>query len=107
MAPTADVIIGVLKLAASSAQNSWEYGTVSQAKLDWYNPELSIWSSPFPAPKLSKEQIDNTDALSYIRDGKKGGTPWLRLDGDTLIEDGIARPPNKRTIVNLCRRMGC
>jgi hypothetical protein len=75
-------IVKVLGVATSVAKHSWEYGTVSQALLDWHNPDLSIWNNPFPdgnaVPKLNSDEIE---ALKYIK-------PFIEINGnrDTLVE---------------------
>jgi hypothetical protein len=85
----ASTIDSVLNLAKQKASHSWEYGTVSQAILDWHTPELSIWSNPFPNGQLPTLDVKNTEALSYMRNGVDAeGKLWIRVDGDTLIQDG-------------------
>jgi hypothetical protein len=73
-------VLKVLGVATSVAHNSWEYGTVSQALLDWHDPDLSIWNNPFPngnaVPQLNSDEVE---ALRYIK-------PFIDTNGETLIE---------------------
>ena len=74
-------ILKVLGVAQSVAKHSWEYGTVTQALLDWHDPDLSIWNKPFPdgnaVPQLNPDEVE---ALQYIK-------PFIEVNGnrDTLV----------------------
>ena len=60
------------------SQSSWEFGTFSEALLELYNPELSVFGdSPFPVPTLQK---DDVQALSYLAPHITFGTSYNALD---------------------------
>ncbi|KAF2200188.1 Six-hairpin glycosidase [Delitschia confertaspora ATCC 74209] len=84
---SASLINTVLAKAIEVATHSWEYGTVAEALLEWKNPNLSIWNNPFPDGEIPKLDVDQVDALSYIK-------PHIRTDNVTLVDgDGAAGDP--------------
>lgn len=92
-------IFKVLDVATRVAKNSWEYGTVSEALLEWNHKDLSIWNIPFPNGQVPTLDVQSTDALNYIKDK-------INLTGDTLIgasgefcfSPSCAPPPSRRDI---------
>jgi hypothetical protein len=74
-----DLINLVLAKALEVATHSWEYGTVSQALLEWQNASLSIWNNPFPKSAVPKLDWNDVEALTYLE-------PHIRLDNVTLID---------------------
>ena len=54
--------------ARALAAHSWEYGTLAEALLELYNPELSVFgSNPFPKDKIPKVKAKKVKALSYAK----------------------------------------
>jgi hypothetical protein len=72
------VISTVLSKAIEVATHSWEYGTVAEALLEWNNSSLTIWNNPFPNGQVPSLDIDNVQALRYIK-------PLIDTNSDTLI----------------------
>jgi hypothetical protein len=69
----------VLNQAQTSACHSWEYGTVFEALLEYYNPSTSVFHDPFPdnqPPILIEEQVP---ALKYVN-------PFILTDSEQLCE---------------------
>ena len=59
-------ISAVQALAKSLPSHSWEYGTASQALLELFDPELSVYGSkPFPVPTIAPK---NSPALTYAQE---------------------------------------
>ncbi|KAF2729132.1 Six-hairpin glycosidase [Polyplosphaeria fusca] len=84
---SSSIISLVLQKAIQVATHSWEYGTVSQAQLEWQNASLSIWNDPFPKRKVPTLDWRKVPALTYLE-------PHIRLDNTTLIDgDGAAGDP--------------
>ncbi|KAF2467425.1 Six-hairpin glycosidase [Lindgomyces ingoldianus] len=77
----------VLAKAIEVATHSWEYGTVSEAILEWRNASLSIWDHPFPNNNIPTLNLDKVPALTYVK-------PFIRTDNVTLVDgDGAAGDP--------------
>lgn len=77
----------VAAVAKSLPSHSWEYGTASEALLELYNPNLSVFgSSPFPfSPKVDTTTVP---ALLYAKSNIVIGTPPNGLsDGDGATGD--------------------
>lgn len=56
----------VTSLAESLPSHSWEYGTTSEALLELYDPDYSVFGSkPFPVPTLEKGKVRS---LKYAAD---------------------------------------
>lgn len=83
-----DLMGSIIDQATRLATHSWEYGTLSQALLEWHTPELSVYGSdPFPDGKIPSVSVDDTPSLSYAID-------HISTDGDTLVDgDGSAGDP--------------
>lgn len=71
----------VLDYGKNIASHSWEYGVMSEALMDWYNPSLSVFSSSaFANGKMPKVAVSKMAATSYAID---------KIDltrGDTLVD---------------------
>ncbi len=60
------------------ASHSWEFGTASEALLELYTPELSVFGTPFPIPKNP-----SSPALDYAKRN-------ISTDSDQLVDgDGL------------------
>ncbi|KAI0441740.1 hypothetical protein F4803DRAFT_521956 [Xylaria telfairii] len=70
------------------ATHSWEFGSFSEALLEWYDPDLSVFSaSPFPDDKIPVVQVDQVESLSYA-------LPHIWTNSTTLVDgDGAAGDP--------------
>lgn len=79
---TAEVVSSVIAQARLLATHSWEYGTLSEALLEWYNPNESVYSSnAFPGGTIPILQVDQVESLSYAKNHIRTNTTTL-LDGD-------------------------
>lgn len=76
----------VAGLAQSLPSHSWEFGTASEALLELYHPEYSVYGDkPFPVPTLQPEDIDS---LCYAQSVITIGTgPNSLADGDGAVGD--------------------
>ncbi|KAI2617351.1 hypothetical protein GGR54DRAFT_203802 [Hypoxylon sp. NC1633] len=70
------------------ATHSWEYGTFSEALLEWYNPSFSVFgNNTFPGGEIPVLQVGTTKSLSYAE-------PHIVTNSDTLVgADGAAGDP--------------
>lgn len=67
--------------AKELATGSWEIGTVAQALLELYNPELTVFGlEPFPNGEVPLASVDNVQSLQYA-------LQFIRTDSDTLQHD--------------------
>ncbi|KAF9446026.1 hypothetical protein P691DRAFT_795013 [Macrolepiota fuliginosa MF-IS2] len=67
----------VASVATSIPSHSWEYGTASEALLELYNPDYSVFGGKaFPVPTL---QPDRTKSLNYARGKIKLGEGYSAL----------------------------
>ncbi|KAF2806877.1 uncharacterized protein BDZ99DRAFT_465636 [Mytilinidion resinicola] len=85
---SAALVAKVLSQAVTLAVHSWEYGTVCEALLEWKNPEWSVFGAdPFPGGKLPVLNVDQVDALNYVK-------PHIRTNNVTLVDGaGAAGDP--------------
>ena len=69
------------------SNHSWEFGTASEAILELYNPELSVFGKdPFPRGKIPKVDVDRVRSLTYAK-------KCINVTGDILIDgDGKKSP---------------
>ncbi|CAA7268314.1 unnamed protein product [Cyclocybe aegerita] len=71
----------IKKVAAQAVAlptHSWEYGTTTQALLELYNPELSVFGqSPFPVPSVD---VNDIRALGYVAKSVRFGNGYAALD---------------------------
>lgn len=74
-------IENVTALAMSLPSHSWEYGVTTQALLELYQPEYSVFgSATFPVPVL---QRNTSRSLSYVADKVRWGeSRYDALDAD-------------------------
>jgi hypothetical protein len=79
-------ISSVANIAQSLPSHSWEFGTASEALLELYNPELSVFgNSPFPVPTMN---ISKVRSLMYAQSKIVLGTGANSLsDGDGAVGD--------------------
>ncbi|KAI1342151.1 hypothetical protein F5Y15DRAFT_374358 [Xylariaceae sp. FL0016] len=84
----ADLIANVIAQGERLATHSWEYGTFSEALLEWYNPESSVFgANPFPDGNVPVLHIEDVKSLAYAQ-------PHISTNGTTLIDgDGAAGDP--------------
>jgi hypothetical protein len=77
---SASLMLKVIAQAERLATHSWEYGSLSLALMDWYNPEISVFSpNAFPYGSLPVLDVNSTVALAYAK-------PLIRLNTTTLID---------------------
>jgi hypothetical protein len=69
----------VLDQAKKAASHSWEYSTVFEALLEYYNPSLSIFNDPFPDGNIPVLDEDDIAALKYVNS-------FISREGDQLCE---------------------
>ncbi|KAF2754300.1 hypothetical protein EJ05DRAFT_155398 [Pseudovirgaria hyperparasitica] len=83
------LITAVISQATRLATYSWENGTLAEALLEYYNPELSVFSAnAFPNGKLPTDfTADDVKGLAYAKH-------TIELDADTLTPDGSLGDPN-------------
>src|SRR6266576_3348223 len=76
----------VLDQAQSLPSHSWEFGTVSEALLELYNPLNSVFGDqPFPVPTLSQS---GTPSLAYASTRIQiGAPPNVLANGDGSAGD--------------------
>ncbi|KAH7329733.1 Six-hairpin glycosidase-like protein [Stachybotrys elegans] len=90
-ATAADVNAGYDAFAAAQvmidkASHSWEWGTASEALLELYNPEFSVFSSnPFPGGKIPKPD-PGILALSYARQ-------FIHKNSQIFVDDSAVGDP--------------
>ncbi|KAG7441253.1 uncharacterized protein BT62DRAFT_956103 [Guyanagaster necrorhizus] len=79
-------IVSVAALAESLPSHSWEFGTASEALLELYNPNISIYGEdPLPAESYSPSSVK---ALSYAQEKIVLGVGANGLsDGDGAVGD--------------------
>ncbi|KAF2647644.1 Six-hairpin glycosidase [Lophiostoma macrostomum CBS 122681] len=80
------VISTVLAKAIEVATHSWEYGTVTEALLEWNNSSLSIWNNPFPSGQIPTLDVDDVQALEYVKSHIDTGSDTL-ANGDGAAGD--------------------
>lgn len=75
-----EIVGNVITQARLLATHSWEYGTLSEALLEWYNPEASVYSSnAFPQGKIPTLQVNRVESLSYAQE-------HIRINSTTLVD---------------------
>lgn len=81
-----ELIDNVILQGRLLASHSWEYGAFSEALLEWYNPESSVFGkAAFPDGGIPVLQVGDSQSLSYAR-------PNIRTNSTTLI-DGDGKHP--------------
>lgn len=79
---TAELISNVILQGRLLASHSWEYGTLSEALLEWYNPEISVFSkNAFPDGQIPVLDVSTTQSLSYAMLNIQTNSTTL-VDGD-------------------------
>ncbi|KAI1753689.1 hypothetical protein F4782DRAFT_495354 [Xylaria castorea] len=83
-----EIISKVISQGHLLATHSWEFGTFSEALLEWYNPDLSVFGTrPFSHGKIPVVQVNQVESLSYAQ-------PHIWTNSTTLIDgDGAAGDP--------------
>ncbi|KAK8430363.1 hypothetical protein IWX49DRAFT_509350 [Phyllosticta citricarpa] len=78
-------LIGQAQLLAT---RSWEWGTLSEALLEWYNPQYSVFGhDPFPNGSIPRTDPNDVASLRYA-------TRHIYLDSVTLADgDGSSADP--------------
>lgn len=66
------------------ATHSWEWGTLSEALLEWYDPQYAVFGDdPFPNGSIPRTDPNDVEGLKYA-------ARHIRLDNVTLVEgDGM------------------
>ncbi|KAJ3523929.1 hypothetical protein NMY22_g11220 [Coprinellus aureogranulatus] len=79
-------IAKVTSLAQTLPSHSWEYGTTTEALLELFDPDYSVFGSkPFPVPTLQKQNVKSLEYASQkIRFGT--GSDGL-IDGNGAVGD--------------------
>lgn len=73
-------MLKVIAQAERLATHSWEYGSLSLALIDWYNPNTSVFAPrAFPNGGIPNLDVNNAYPLAYAK-------PLIRLNSTTLIE---------------------
>ncbi|POS71188.1 hypothetical protein DHEL01_v210418 [Diaporthe helianthi] len=85
---TAELINNVIAQGRLLASHSWEYGTLSEALLEWYNPEIAVFSKDaFSDGQIPVLDVGATQSLSYAITN-------IRTNSTTLVDgDGAAGDP--------------
>ncbi|GAW16575.1 hypothetical protein ANO14919_060070 [Xylariales sp. No.14919] len=88
-----EIISKVISQGHLLATHSWEFGAFSEALLEWYDPDLSVFgASPFPDGKVPVVQADQVESLSYAQ-------PHIWTNSTTLVDgDGAAGDPASLTV---------
>lgn len=77
---TSELINNIISQGRLLASHSWEYGALSEALLEWYNPESSVFGrDAFPDGKIPLLQVGEVQSLSYAK-------PNIRTNSTTLID---------------------
>ena len=83
-------VTAVVDEAVKLAGHSWEFGTASEALLELYNPELSVFGkNPFPGGKIPQVDVNQTRSLEYA-------IQWIQTNGTEFI-DGDGNHPTSAT----------
>ncbi|KAG6852992.1 hypothetical protein C0991_007708, partial [Blastosporella zonata] len=79
----------VIATALNISTHSWEFGTATEALLELYNPELSVFGdSPFEAAQLLSSESNLPQALAYAAEKIVIGTGANALqNGDGAVGD--------------------
>lgn len=77
---SSELIHNVISQGRLLASHSWEYGALSEALLEWYNPGFSVFGKDaFPDGKIPVLQVGDVQSLSYAK-------PNIRTNSTTLID---------------------
>lgn len=77
---TSELISNMIMQARLLASHSWEYGALSEALLEWYNPNFSVFGkTAFPDGEIPVLQVGDIQSLSYAK-------PNIRTNSTTLID---------------------
>ena len=69
----------VLRQGYRLTTRSWEYGALTEALLELYNPELTVFAeTPFPKNEIPKPLLDYVPALQYVKS-------FISTDAESLI----------------------
>lgn len=79
-----ELINHVILQARLLASHSWEYGALSEALLEWYNPSEAVFGpNAFPMGKIPNLIVNETQSLVYAM-------PHIRINSTTLVDgDGM------------------
>ena len=70
----------VVNHAKRLSSHSWEYGTASEALLELYDKEISVFGKrPFPGGKVPKVKVEKVQSLVYAKQ-------WIEADNETFID---------------------
>jgi hypothetical protein len=74
--------IKIIDAGAAITKHSWEIGTYSQALLEFFNPEVTVFGTdPFPEGKLPPLKFDVPEGLRYAQ-------PFIETESHHLLIDG-------------------
>lgn len=77
---TPELINSVVSQARLLASHSWEYGTLSEALLEWYSPNIAVYSKDaFPGGMIPVLHSSEIASLSYAK-------PHIWTDSTTLAD---------------------
>lgn len=84
---TAELISNVIMQGRLLASHSWEYGTLSEALLEWYNPGISVFSkNAFLDGQIPVLDVSATQSLSYaMLNIRTNSTTLVDGDGNQLV----------------------
>lgn len=81
----ASMIESIIAQGQRLATHSWEFGTFAEALLEWYDPDLAVFSSSaFPDGKIPVLNVADVRSLSYAQ-------PLISTNSTTFI-DGDGKP---------------
>lgn len=103
---TSELISNVIMQARLLASHSWEYGALSEALLEWYNPEFSVFGkAAFPDGKIPVLQVGDIQSLSYAKPNiRTNSTTLIDGDGKRLVCVHIRHQAMEIDSLNRCRR---
>lgn len=77
---TSELITNVIMQGRLLASHSREYGTLSEALLEWHNPDFSVFGqNAFQGGRIPVLQTGDTESLSYAK-------PHIRTNSTTLVD---------------------
>lgn len=84
---TTELISNVIMQGRLLASHSWEYGTLSEALLEWCNSKISVFSqNAFPDGQIPVIEVSTTQSLSYAMTNiRTNSTTLVDGDGNQLV----------------------
>lgn len=101
---TPEYINQVTLQARLLASHSWEYGALSEALLEWYNPNESVFGvHAFPMGKIPILNVNETQSLAYAM-------PHIWINNTTLVDgDGmlLTAEHQVKILIQVCQNRSC